>query len=324
MTEAVYRGTLAWPGYGVQQLGAHLGLDEDTVRWALAVLSEMALVRFSGEDRDGVRAVDPRLGMEVLLARQQEQLSAQQQRIDATRAAAVKIIAAYAEEAPPAATAGMTYLHGLEAIRDQLQLLHHEVAEEFLTFATGGPQTPENMAASRPLNQNLLERGVRMRTVYLDAIRRDMPTLEHAKWLQSMGAQVRTVPTLPNRVIVIDRRAALIAADTDDTGAGAVLVTSPGMIALLCALFEQVWRSAEPIVQGAGPREKSLLSRQQQAVLELMAEGKTDESIANGLGVSTRTVRRIVTGLLTELGARSRFQAAIRAVQLGHLPGVPE
>ncbi|MGW6565220.1 LuxR C-terminal-related transcriptional regulator [Streptomyces sp. NPDC054975] len=323
VTEAVYRAKLAHPQDGIAELASRLDMDEQEVRGALVRLSEMALVRMSGEDRTQVRAVDPRLGMEILLARQQAELTAQQQRIEATRAAAAELIAEYAESAAPASHAGLRYLHGIDAIRDQLELLNDEVQEEFLTFAPGGPQTPENMRASRPLNRRLLERGVAMRTIYLDSIRRDQPTYEHAEWLESLGAQVRTVPTLPNRVIVVDRRAALIAADTDNTGAGATLVTSPGMITLLCSLFEHVWDSAEPL--GAVVRsEPDSLTKQQLAVLRLMADGRTDESIANSLGVSTRTVRRIATGLLTDLNARSRFQAGVRAVQRGHLPATPD
>jgi DNA-binding NarL/FixJ family response regulator len=55
-----------------------------------------------------------------------------------------------------------------------------------------------------------------------------------------------------------------------------------------------------------------------------MAQGLTDDAIAHHLGVSTRTVRRTVSGLLVQLDARSRFQAGVQAVQLGHLPGTPD
>jgi hypothetical protein len=62
------------------------------------------------------------------------------------------------------------------------------------------------MAASRPLNEGLLGRGVRMRTVCLDSVRTNRPTVEHANWLARMGGQVRTVPSLPTRMILMDRR----------------------------------------------------------------------------------------------------------------------
>ncbi|MFJ8011883.1 LuxR C-terminal-related transcriptional regulator [Streptomyces sp. NPDC096339] len=314
---------MAHPHDGIAELSARLGLADDVVRDALARLSALALVRSSGGDRSGMRAVDPRLGMEILLARQQAELMAQQQKMEATRAAAAELIAEYADVVQPASAAGVRFLSGIDAIRDQLELVTSEVERELWGFAPGGPQTPENMKASRPLNQQALDRGVEIKTIYLDSIRRDQPSFEHALWLESAGAQVRTVPTLPNRVVIVDRRTALVATNTGDTGAGAALITNSGLLALLCSLFDHVWQSAEPL--GPAVRgEKTTLSRQQLAVLMMMAEGRTDESIATSMAISTRTVRRIVTGLLADLNVRNRFQAAVRAVQLGYLPATPD
>ncbi|MGW2995319.1 helix-turn-helix domain-containing protein, partial [Streptomyces sp. NPDC001193] len=55
----------------------------------------------------------------------------------------------------------------------------------------------------------------------------------------------------------------------------------------------------------------------------LLAEGHTDEGIAKRLGVSHRTARRIATVLMERLGARSRFEAGVRAVRCGWLPYEP-
>ncbi|MFG2618876.1 LuxR C-terminal-related transcriptional regulator [Streptomyces sp. NPDC048507] len=321
-TEAVYRGLLQYPQDGVLDLAGRLGLAEAETRSALDQLSRLALVRTSADDPGQLRAVGPRLAMEVLLARQQADLAAQQQRVEAARVAAAELIAEYSQGGAHS-PAGIEYLEGIESIREHLEMLNGQVRREFLTFAPGGPQTPENMKASRPLNERLLGRGVRMRTIYLDSIRRDGPTLEHARWLTELGAQVRTVATLPNRVIIYDREIALIAANSDDTAAGAVVVHSPGMIALLCALFDTLWQSAEP-VGACLPRSPQELTKQEMETLRLMAQGRTDDSIAKSLGVSSRTVRRTVTSLLARLEARSRLQAGVHAVQRGYLPHLPE
>jgi DNA-binding NarL/FixJ family response regulator len=50
-----------------------------------------------------------------------------------------------------------------------------------------------------------------------------------------------------------------------------------------------------------------------------MSAGYTDESAAARLGVSVRTVRRMMSTIMTRLGARSRFQAGIRAADRGML-----
>jgi len=55
------------------------------------------------------------------------------------------------------------------------------------------------------------------------------------------------------------------------------------------------------------------------ALLQMLAQGCTDESAAKRLGLSLRTVRRMTAVLLGRLGARSRFQAGVRAAQQGWL-----
>lgn len=322
--ESVYRAMLARPQGGIGELGSLLDLSEDDVRTALDRLSEMALVRVSTEDPTQLHAVSPHVAMEYLLAHQQAQLAEHQKRLEVSRAAAAKLILEFdGQRRPEPSASGVQYLESLDAIRDHLSALHNKVTHELLTFAPGGPQTPANMRASRPLNQQLLERGVRMRTLYLESIRSCPDTMEYATWLTQQGCQVRTIPSLPNRMIIYDRKAAILATDTDNTAAGAVEVTSQGMIASLHALFESVWQSAAPLETKVQP-DPGCLSRQQSEALRLLAQGCTDEAIAKRLGVSPRTARRIAGGLMTYLDARSRFQAGVLAVQKGYLPASPE
>jgi DNA-binding NarL/FixJ family response regulator len=63
------------------------------------------------------------------------------------------------------------------------------------------------------------------------------------------------------------------------------------------------------------------LDAQRTVVLGLLAQGNTDEVIAKRLGISSRTVRRISSELLEQLGARSRFQAGARAVARNWITG---
>ncbi|MEU6193995.1 LuxR C-terminal-related transcriptional regulator [Streptomyces sp. NPDC047061] len=319
VVEAVYRSMLARPDDSIVETAERLGMTVEDIRAALDALTELTLVRNSAEDSARARAVSPLLAMQILLARQEAEVAAQRQRLEATRAAATELIADYAHLQDVAPGLGLQYVEGVESIRDHLEMFNSQVEEEFLTFAPGGPQTPANMKASKPLNLRLLERGVRMRTIYVDSIRRDAPTMGHARWLEDHGAGVRTVPGLPNRMIIFDRRVALVAAQADDTGAGAYIVSGPGLLTMLTSLFEYVWAEASPLGEVHQPAESGL-TRAQQETLRLMAQGRTDESIAHSLGVSVRTARRLTSGVITSLDARSRFQAGVHAVQRGYLP----
>jgi DNA-binding CsgD family transcriptional regulator/predicted transcriptional regulator len=317
--EAIYRWMLANPLEGIIVLVSRLGMPEERVRAGLDRLSKLALIQPSAKEGIGFRAVSPETAMEVLLARQQAELAAQQMRVEASRAAAAQLIAECSSLRPRGADADAEQLDGVEAIRERLAQLAQSAHDEVATFAPGGAHPAEDLRASRAPNAALLERGVRMRTVYLDSVRNHQPTLDHVSWLHTHGGQVRTVPDLPVRMIIFDRSQAVLPVDTSDARAGGVVLRGAGTVAALCALFESVWATAVPL--GTTPKcDANGMPPQERAVLKMLAEGYTDEAIAKRLGVSPRTARRIAATLMERLDARSRFEAGVHAVQDGWLP----
>ena len=111
---------------------------------------------------------------------------------------------------------------------------------------------------------------------------------------------------------------AVVPLDPDNPRQGAVLLHSPGVIAALHALFEQVWEQAKPLGEVAH-RDSRGLSDQERQLLRLLAGGLTDERAAQRLGVSLRTIRRMMSDLMTRMDSRSRFQAGIKVSALGWL-----
>lgn len=312
---------LSHPDEGVAELAVGLEVSENRIREALDLLSELALVRSSDRSGSRLHAVNPQLGMQILLSHQQADLARQQQRLEESRAVATELIAEFTGASGIAPDdSGLTVIWGLEQIRDNLHLLNEQVQEEFITFAPGGLQTDENMKAAQPLNRKLLGRGVRMRTVYLDSLTNDPGSVAHAKQLVELGAQVRTAPSLPTRMIVCDRSTAIVAADEQDTAKGAVLIKTPGVVSALCTLFEAVWRDARELAPTQSKENGGEMTPQQSEVLRLLAQGHTDEVIARRLGVSPRTARRFASEIMVRLGARSRFQAGVHAVRQDRLP----
>ncbi|MBM7439390.1 LuxR C-terminal-related transcriptional regulator [Streptomyces sp. HB132] len=317
--EAVYRAMISYPRAGVAELAASLVLTEQRVRDGLSRLSELALIQPTVQGGVGFSAISPETAMEALLSRQQAELAAQQMRVESSRAAAAQLIAEWSALRPRTTDQESERLTGPDAIRERLALLAESAEEEIATFAPGGAHSAEDLEASRAPNSALLNRGVRMRTIYLDSVRHHRPTLDHVTWLNGLGGQVRTAPVLPIRMIVVDRRQAVLPIDTDDALAGAVILQGVGTVAALCALFESVWSTAVPL--GTAPqRDKDGIPSQERAVLALLAQGYTDEAIAKRLGVSPRTARRTAASLLEHLDARSRFEAGVHAVQDGWLP----
>ncbi|MEU7065370.1 helix-turn-helix transcriptional regulator [Streptomyces sp. NPDC046161] len=319
-SEAVYRTMLACPTEGVTALADRLAMPEGDIRRSLDLLSELALVRPSYERQGQLRAVSPEVGMELLMARQQAELAAQQLRIEASRAAATQLIAEFADLTPASSSPGVEQLLGLDAIRDRIAGLAHEARTDLMTFAPGGGHRAESLEASKPNDQALLGRGVRMRSLFLDSVRNSPTTVAYADWLGELGGEVRTAPELPTRLMIFDRSTAVIPVSSEDSAAGAVVLTGQGTLTALCALFDNVWGAARPLGTTETVRDEGGLNPQETTVIRLLAQGMTDEAIAKRLAVSSRTARRLATDLMDRLNARSRFEFGVRAVQRGWLP----
>lgn len=321
--ETVYLAMLRQPDAGTGTLAESLGWTVDQVKAALDELARMSLLRPSWEDPDLLRPVVPEVGLELLLARQRAELLRHQHRIEEGRAAIETLVAEYgAVRASAIARPQVDELIGIDAVRDALERITYETRSEVLAFSPDGAQRAETLAASRPLNEQLLSRGVQMRTIYLTSARNDPPTTTHACWLVEMGAQVRTTPILPLRMLIVDRACAVVPLDPARTANGACVVRGSGTITAMCALFELHWQRATPWGSSARQRDPALTD-QERALLNLLFGGYTDEQAARKLGVSTRTVGRMIAEVMTRLGARSRFQAGALAAEKGWLDHEP-
>ncbi|GAA2740585.1 LuxR C-terminal-related transcriptional regulator [Kitasatospora cinereorecta] len=313
---AVYRLMLTDGARRNGELADRLGLPPERIRAALDRLAELGLVRESVEFEGELQLADPRAGLRQLLTVQEEQLRCRQDEFDRSRETVAQLLTAYAM-AGPDGQPDTERLTGRDTVVARLDRLATEAQVECLSFQPAARATAAT-AASRAANAQAMARGMRMRSVYIDGARRDEATMEHARWLTGLGAEIRTAPVLPVRMIVFDRRAALVSVDPHSPGADAVLIQTPGVVSALLALFEAVWATAVPLGDTCPGREDGL-TRQEGALLRLLAEGLTDEAVANRLGLSVRTVRRTAAALMTRLGARSRFEAGLRAKEHGWL-----
>jgi DNA-binding CsgD family transcriptional regulator/sugar-specific transcriptional regulator TrmB len=308
--EAVYRTMLERPNLDIAGLAAYLAIDIDDVRSALDALVDLALVRVS---TDTICAVRPQAGLTALLARAEAEILARQHQIEATRAAVAAIATAYSAHDEHDE---VIRLDGLETVRERLAELAHAAQSECLSFTPSGAQHSATMAAEKPSNLVALQRGVTIRNLYLDSIRNDPATLAHARWMAEQGGQSRTVATLPMRMVIVDRKIALVPSDPHQTDAGALELHSPGIITGLVNLFEQLWATATPLAETPA-RNQHGLNPQESELLRLLAQGHTDQSAARHMGISMRTVQRTLTELTDQLGTTSRFQTGVEATKRG-------
>ncbi|WP_371502739.1 helix-turn-helix transcriptional regulator [Kitasatospora sp. NBC_00374] len=317
--EAVYRTMLTDPHLGVAQLCAHLALPEGQVREALDQLANLTLLRQSLDNPGGLRAISPEIALEVVLRRQEEDVARRQQELATQKAAAARAVAEYAHLRPDTLAEVSQRLVGLDAIQSRLEVLAKELTGECLSVMPGGAQSGASLQASQPLDEDAMGRGVHLLTLYQDSVRNDTATFAYAQWMTERGAEVRTAPVLPPRLLIFDRQVAVVPIDPANTRLGALCTREPAVIATLVAMFEQAWETAVPLGTDAGRDTRTGLDTTEKQLLRLLSTGLTDETVAKRLGVSLRTVRRQMAALMERLNASSRFEAGLKAAQHGWL-----
>ena len=71
------------------------------------------------------------------------------------------------------------------------------------------------------------------------------------------------------------------------------------------------------LAQHAPPTNDNDLSEREMRILELAAEGKTNQQIGREIGLSEHTVKGAISGLLGRLRLRHRTEAVVHALRLG-------
>ncbi|BAU85106.1 transcriptional regulatory protein [Streptomyces laurentii] len=213
----------------------------------------------------------------------------------------------------------------VEAITDYRRI--QQALEDILdaTQETSCSMYPTGPARQNPerilrRDRGKLDQGIRIRSLYRS---QDAGVPEAAEVLHmraELGVEVRVAPELPITMVIVDDQYALLPLRPDAPGEGAILAGGPLLVRGFLSLYEHCWHTATPFGDDIAPdRGGDGLSEQQRNALRMLADGMKDEKIARHLGVSLRTVSRLISEVMQELGATSRFEAGVRALRLGWL-----
>ncbi|MFC4785721.1 LuxR family transcriptional regulator [Nocardioides sp. MAHUQ-72] len=198
-----------------------------------------------------------------------------------------------------------TYVHA-EAIDPFLAGLVADCEEEMLTAQPQAGRDPRKLALAALRDTNLLERGATIRTLYQHSARRSSVTRKYVAAVTDRGAEVRTLDEFFNRMIVIDRRVAVIPSGEDLSVA--LAVREPSVVAYLVDVFERSWERARPFTSSETTLMKDIAAEQRAMTLRMLIEGHSDPVSAKRLGVSPRTYAGYVADLKAEFEAETRFQ----------------
>lgn len=311
----VYRLRVLHPTDSVELIAARGGLTTEEVRATERRLANLSLLQPSPSG--GWSAVSPETAADSLLSSAQQDILERQTAIASARAQMHALTGDYLEARSMRSAKGrVEVIEGLDNIRAVIDDLARTCKSSVDVLSPGGPLDEAAVSSATPLDLDTLARGAHIRILFQHSTRKHKLTAKYAARITAAGAQIRTTGVMPSRLLIYDNEAAVLPVDTADTAAGVVLVRDPAVLGFLRRLFAHHWDrgldfTAEEEENGPEPTQ---LERD---VLLLMAAGKKNEVIAHQLGISPRSVSRIVAGLLDRLGAASRFQAGVRAAMNG-------
>ncbi|CAA9340543.1 MAG: Putative regulatory protein [uncultured Nocardioidaceae bacterium] len=197
-------------------------------------------------------------------------------------------------------------LDGPARINTFIQAALADCREELLTAQPHGrrPQKVLKEAVDRDLHT--LGRGIEMRTLYQHAARHSPATREYVTQVIAGGAEVRTLDEFFRRLIVIDRRLAIVPSENGDQRALAIYEKS--LVAYLVDIFERSWERGLPFTDNESQTHRDIAADTRRMSIRMLVEGHSDPASAKRLGVSTRTYAAYIAALKEEYGVDTRFQ----------------
>lgn len=311
--ERLYRTVLERPGSSARELADSTGVVLPQVRAALNRLAAMRLIQRRPGRPVTFLAIPPDIAITALVNERQAEL-------EQARLAVPELVSCY-QQATATTRPGnlLEVFTGPNVGHKRFLEIQAAATTELLIFdrvsdreVVGEPE----MEAEAPV----LGRGVSCRGIY-ETSGLDIPgRLPYIRRLATLGERARVAPRLPMKMVICDRRMAMLplSATEDSATESVLLVSRSALLDALVEIFEEYWQHSVPISSGV-PKAPDALPPDQYEVLQLLTTGLKDEAIARQLGTSMRTTRRRIAALLATLGVATRFQAGVEAARRGLL-----
>jgi len=207
----------------------------------------------------------------------------------------------------PSAVGGpFAEIRGLATIGNFLASLVSDAEDELLTAQPQDRRGVKQLGEVGAREIAALKRGVKMRTLYQHAARRGADTRKYVAAVTAAGAEVRTLDEFFNRLIVVDRRIAIIPSHEGLTAA--MVVSDKSMVGYLVDMFERHWERARPFTSSETSLVRDIAEEQRAMTIRMLLEGRADPAGAKRLGVSPRTYAGYVADLKNEFEVETRFQ----------------
>ncbi|MER6998970.1 helix-turn-helix domain-containing protein [Streptomyces sp. NPDC000410] len=321
--EFLYRTLLTRPGSTVAELAAATGWDAARVRRRTRSLETRGMLTRVPSRPVRFAPAPPDVVTEVLALQRQEE-------IERARLAAASLTEEFRCGQRIGSGLPVQVLSGRDAIAQRFFQTQQSTREEVLILDRP-PYVAQPAEQQTSVQRRLMRRGVRYRTIYARQSFDSPEQLGLCRELALLGEDSRVLDEVPLKLVIADRRVALVPFALP-TEREVMVLQSSALLDALVVFFEMLWQRAVPMWPTATrpdsgrpdsgrPDGEQALSGEDEQLLALSAAGLTDRAIARRLGVAQRTVERRMRRIMNLLGARTRFQAGLQAAHQGLIGG---
>ncbi|CAL9331074.1 hypothetical protein SUDANB120_00072 [Streptomyces sp. enrichment culture] len=291
--------------------GAGNGLLEgQALDGQLAHLRKLGLITVSDAGIEGIEhvPVEPSIALECMVHTQTAEVHRAHQ-------AAMQAYRGYRRSVAPQGGEDLVEVIKGSHVAERIWNLEASVEFEVLRFDCPPYHTH---GTANPIEIEKLAKGVDYRVVYSKS------AVQNADYYSiniqpciAAGEQARVLPTVPVKLTIYDQRLAIVSMSVVESEVKdyLLMVHPSSLLSALAGLFETSWRTALPM--HLNDRAPCGLQPVHRRILELLATGITDETIAELLGVSRRTLSRHIEAINTRAGSMTRFQMALYAARSG-------
>lgn len=297
--ERAYRALLERHTATVADIAASLGITRSVARRLLADLEALGLATHTPKVPRVYVAAPPGFAVAALVKQKQAMLERVRVAIPDLEAHSARSSHAVGHEPVLELIESRAHLAAV------LAQLYESYRSDVMCFQRAPILAPTVLPPQTPRS------GVRVRTISDNSLLETPGALEQIKQDVARGEEARMQPALPFKMMIFDRKAAVISLDGDRPDhAPTLLVHGGALLDALCLLFEFVWERATPImlVRGTARADRGDDDEFAAALIPLLSAGLNDKAIAAELGISSATLNRRMSELMRKSGTRTRFQ----------------
>ena len=308
--EKVYEAVASTGSATPREIAERAGLTSRVTLSALQALRGKGLVAVHVGQQQRWGLTPPEPAFDALVHEQQQALAQVRTR---AQQLTEQVRAQSARRRPDELVALAEGADAMTAHFEQLQRLAQKEVNVFdlPPYPSTGGATPNALQVER------ISAGVAYRVLYDHCVLDNPALVARIRVDIENGEQARVMPGVPLKLAIADRTMALVPLTDAATDPSTLVIRPSVLLDSLAALFDALWQRAIPLRLDATTQPD--VDRDHIEIIQLLAIGMSDSRIARHLHTSDRTVRRRIAAAMQALGAETRFQAGMLALQKGWL-----